>query len=259
MSDPLHAESIQRILQTKLYGRSIDVLASTISTSDDAKEAAHRGAVRGHVVVADTQRKGRGAHGHVWTSPAGTDLYLSIVEQLDVSPQALPALTLAVGLGVADTVDALTGQRSLVKWPNDVWLLEKKCAGILVESSSTGMTLGPVVIGIGLNVNRDRWDDDLAPIATSLRTAKDGCAFDRVQVLCELLARVERRVDQFTTHGAGPIVRDLNAKLALRGERVTVEGYGEGVLEGLTDDGAVRLSTSDGPRVAVTGTLRRAR
>jgi len=152
-------EGLASRLTTRVYGRSLEVLAETGSTNDDARTAAERGAPRGHVIVADAQRSGRGARGAVWSSPPGTDLYLSIVERLELAPRDVATLTLAVGLGVRDACATLLGAHGAapavtVKWPNDVRVGDRKCAGVLVESSSMGEQLGPIVIGIGLDVNR---------------------------------------------------------------------------------------------------------
>ena len=76
-------ERVQALLRTRRYGRSLRALDLSESTNDDARGDAAAGAPDGHVVLADGQRAGRGSHGRVWTSPGGTDLYLSIVA-LDV-------------------------------------------------------------------------------------------------------------------------------------------------------------------------------
>ena len=99
MSEPSDLARVASLLTTRLYGRSLEVLAETGSTNDDARAAAERGVPRGHVVVADAQRSGRGARGAVWVSPPGTDLYVSIVERLELAPREVATLTLAVGLG----------------------------------------------------------------------------------------------------------------------------------------------------------------
>ena len=159
----LDADAIGAALGTLAYGRSLDLRAQTRSTNDDARAAAEAGAPRGHVVVADTQSAGRGSRGRTWSSPAGVDLYLSIVERVPLPLSKIPPLTLAVGLGVADAVDALVGPGcARVKWPNDVRVGERKCAGILVETSSAGHKPGPIILGIGLGVNRTEWESELA-------------------------------------------------------------------------------------------------
>jgi BirA family biotin operon repressor/biotin-[acetyl-CoA-carboxylase] ligase len=244
-------------LATRVYGRSLEVRESTESTNDDARRAAAEGAPRGHLVVADAQTRGRGARGRTWSSPAGADLYVSIVERVPVPADRLAPLTLAVGLGVADAIArSAPPLEPRVKWPNDVWVAEKKCAGILVEASSTGGRIETLVIGIGLGVNRTEWDPELAPIATSLRAAR-GMPVDRADALAALLACVERWVDRFAAEGAAPVVEALEARLALRGERVRCDGA-EGVLLGVSASGAARIETATGVRELIAGTLRRA-
>ena len=246
------------LLHTEAYGRSFDFREETGSTNDDAKEAADQGALRGHVVLAESQTRGRGSRGRVWSSPPKTDLYLSIVEQSGLSPRIVPTLTLAVGLGVRDACAGLLGasKRVQVKWPNDVWVEGRKVAGILVEASSVGSTMGPIIIGIGLDVNRAEWSDELRPIATSLRdeAARD---WDRAEVLATLLQCVEARVDAHIARGPDVTVNALREHLAMVGERVRVDER-EGVLLGLNAEGALLLEV-DGRAVAVhAGTLRRA-
>src|SRR6185503_19101937 len=120
------------------------------------------------------QRRGRGSHGRSWASPSGGDLYLSIVARPQLPLAQLAPLTLAVGLGVADAADAVLGAAARaparVKWPNDVWLGGKKCAGILVETRS-GSAAPELIVGVGVNVNRVSFPDELAVTATSLRLA----------------------------------------------------------------------------------------
>ena len=255
--DDIRPEHIASLLSTERYGRSLDVLDATDSTNDDAMARALAGAPSGHVVVADQQRAGRGARGRVWASPAGSDLYVSIVERPDVEQAQLPPLTLAVGLGVADAVDRIlvgaNAPRGLVKWPNDVWLGARKCAGVLVEAVAATDRISAVVIGIGLNVNRTTWPPELAAIATSLRDA-GGAALDRGPALATLLDCVERWVDRFVAEGPAPIVDALDARLAFRNQRVRCEGI-EGSLVGIAASGAVRIATTGGVRELIAGTL----
>ena len=261
---------VQSLLATTRYGRSLEVLERTGSTNDDAKERASRGAVDGHTIVADAQDAGRGSRGRSWVSPPGEDLYVSIVARVPVALAQLPPLTLAVGLAVADTVDASLGAtRARVKWPNDVWVDERKIAGILIEGASTGHHLESVVIGIGLNVNRRAFPDGLDTPPTSLALsggAHDASQqsgeghlvrrIDRNQVLATLLGAVERWVDRFVAHGVDPIVNALDQRLALRNERVSCDGR-FGILTGVSRTGALRLRTDHGLEDLFSGRIER--
>lgn len=257
MSGTLAHERIAKGLRTARYGRSLRVLPITGSTNDDARADALGGADDGHVVVADRQSNGRGSQGRSWQSPAGQDLYLSIVARPRVAMQTLPTLTLAVGLGVAAAVDELLGAaRSRVKWPNDVWVDRKKVCGILVEASTVGAETSALIIGIGLNVNRVVFDAELAPLASSLKLASGRDQdLDREHALCTLLAHVEQAVDQWTAEGPDSVVPAVNARLALRGEQVTLDGQPATVVE-LAPSGAIRLRQPDGSVVErVSGRL----
>jgi len=257
----LDAARVQALLETSRIGRSLRIVESTDSTNDDARRDADAGAPDGHVVVADSQRSGRGSHGRVWVSPAGQDLYLSIVARPPLQLAQLSPLTLAAGLGVADAVEkVLTGSaareiESRVKWPNDVRIRGKKCAGILVEASSVGTELGAVVIGIGLNINRLSWPDELRPTATSLlASCPEAGRFDRTRVLAALLSALEHWVDQFIAEGGAPIALALETRLAMRGERVRCGGI-VGTLVGVAPTGAVRIATESGVKELIAGQL----
>jgi BirA family biotin operon repressor/biotin-[acetyl-CoA-carboxylase] ligase len=254
----LAPERIAALLQTARYGRSLRVVALTDSTNDDALGDAAAGAVDGHVVVADAQRSGRGSHGRQWTSPAGTDLYLSIVAQPQLPPAQLPTLTLAVGLGVAEAVDELlvAGEAARevraaqVKWPNDVWLRGRKCAGVLVEARSS---LPQVVIGIGLNVNRTEFPPELSALASSLRLEQpERVPVDRARALAVLLLAIERAVDRLVAQGPDALMLELGSRLALRGTRVRC-GDRVGHIVGVAPSGALRLATDHGVVELVAG------
>ncbi|HJL19016.1 MAG TPA: biotin--[acetyl-CoA-carboxylase] ligase [Sandaracinaceae bacterium LLY-WYZ-13_1] len=245
-------------LSTERYGRSIEVVGETGSTNDDARAAAERGVPDGHVVVADRQVAGRGAHGRPWDSPGGSDLYLSIVARVPLEPARLPPLTLAVGLGVARALEAVVpAARVEQKWPNDVLMDGRKVSGVLVETVSSGTRVQSAILGIGVNVNRARFAPALEAHATSLRLAS-GARHDRARVLAGLLACVERQVDAFVRMGPRAVLGGVEARLAWRDRRVRC-GDVEGVLAGLRDDGALRVRGDDGVEHAlVAGTLRRA-
>ena len=241
-------------LRTRMLGRSLEIKAATGSTMDDARlVATHR--PEGFVTVADHQAEGRGSHGRIWESPAGTDLYFSVLLRPPVALASLGALTLAMGVGVAEAADALLGRSvARVKWPNDVWLSGgAKCAGILVESRASGAIADFVVVGVGLNVNRRSFPEGLAAGATSL-SIESGMPFDRAEVLAEILASLERWYDRFVERGAAPIVQAVEARLAMRGRRVRCGGV-EGRLEGLSPEGGLRIADDRGERVVMAGRL----
>ena len=246
---------IGQALCTARYGHSLRVLHETDSTNDEARADAEAGAPRGYLVLADRQRRGRGSQGRAWSSPPGSDLYFSIVERFAMQSARLPALTLAVGVGVAEAVAALAGERhrSLVKWPNDVWLGGRKCAGILVEASANPAEAQTVIIGIGLNLNRLSWSPEIRQSATSLRQIT-GQVYDRAEALARTLQAVEGWVDRFIAEGAPPVVEALRERLALRGRPVSC-GEVSGTLLEVADSGALLIETESGLKSVSFGTL----
>jgi BirA family biotin operon repressor/biotin-[acetyl-CoA-carboxylase] ligase len=262
--DDLHVESLQALLQSARFGRSLEIRERTDSTNDDARAAASAGCADGHVVLADAQSRGRGSRGRSWDSPPGTDLYLSIVARLDVPLSQLAPLTLAVGLGVAECVEELlagpaahgpgAGARAEIKWPNDVWVRGQKIAGILVEGASLGQTQLPLVIGIGLNVNRQEFPAGLDTPATSLRREL-GSEITRGVALALLLARVEASVDRFAAGGLSEIAAEVDQRLCLRGQRAQCDGVA-GIVRGVGANGALRFEVDGQLRELVSGTLR---
>lgn len=254
----LDRDHVQRSLVTERYGRVLTVVAETESTNNDATIALSNGAPSGVTIVANHQTRGRGSRGRTWASPPGTDLYLSIVDRPKLAPGVLPTLTLSVGLAVADTIDAFVRapERVAIKWPNDVWIDGLKCSGILVEAIACGAAIDGVVIGIGLNVNRTEFPDELRSIATSLRLATQQ-PIDRAEVLSTLLLNVERRVDHLVERGPEPMIRAVNERLALRGHRVRCDDT-EGTLVGIAPTGALQLEATSGVVDILAGTLTRA-
>ena len=252
----LSVEGVQAALHTAVFGRSLELLASAASTNDEARRAAGAGCPDGHVVVADTQTHGRGSRGRTWSSPPGSDLYFSAVARLSLPTASVPPLTLVVGLAVAEALDAFlpASRRALVKWPNDLWVDERKLVGILVESASVGDHLEPVVIGIGINVNRRDFPSELEHPANSLALAL-GHPVERAQVLAAVLNQLEKRLDQFAKLGPGEAVAAINQRLALRGQRARC-GEFVGEVAGVASSGVLMLRTDAGVVECTSGTLR---
>lgn len=245
----LRREALEKKLSTRRYGRSMEVHETVDSTMDLAQEACRRGAADGHIVWADAQRSGRGTRGRAWLSPPGEDLYLSLVARPGLTLAELPPITLAAGLAVADAIATIGDYETdavRIKWPNDVWIARKKCAGILVESSSVGESPEAVIIGIGINVNRRFIDEEIAASATSMSLSSAGMRrFDRVALLASLLDRLESWIDVLATRGTSTIAGALEPRLALLGEPARVDTR-DGVVRGVDAQGALLFETQYG-------------
>lgn len=228
---------------------------TTGSTMTEAARLAAEGCPSGSVVGAEEQTAGQGRLGRSWYSEKGTGLYVSIVLRLPLEPAGLPVLTLALGLAAAEAITRAAGTACDLRWPNDVLVAGKKCAGILVQ-----LLEGAVVAGIGINVNQTRFPAELEPVATSLRLAT-GREQSREALLIELLAAVDSFLNILLEEGSDAILRLFTqASSYARDRRVVVELEDRtvtGVTEGLDPSGFLILRQDDGTRtVIVAGGVR---
>jgi BirA family biotin operon repressor/biotin-[acetyl-CoA-carboxylase] ligase len=232
----------------------VGVAAETASTNDDAKRAAAAGAPHGAAFVADRQTAGRGRADHLWHSPPGENVYLSMVLRLGVPPPRLAALPLAVGIAVARVVDAALGaERAAIKWPNDVYVDGRKIAGILVESTTRGAEPPVAIAGVGLNVLARSFPEGFAVPATSIVLA--GGRGDRERVAAELLHGLRGAAELFGREGLGPFRDELGRRDFLRGREIEAPSV-EGVGCGIDDDGALLVRDQAGAvRAVVAGAV----
>jgi BirA family biotin operon repressor/biotin-[acetyl-CoA-carboxylase] ligase len=225
------------------------VLAETGSTNDDARAWAVEGARDRSVVVADTQARGRGRHGRVWSSPPGASLAMSIVLRPDLPPARLPTLALVAGLAVRRAI-ALRAPRARVKWPNDVVIATPdgllKIAGVLVEGALSGAGVEHVIVGVGVNVARASFPPELEDRATSLAMlGASGGMLDRGALVIDVIEALD---DELARHLRDPdaLAPRLAEHDALRGARVSIEGGGTGTADGIAPDGRLRVRAPDG-------------
>jgi BirA family biotin operon repressor/biotin-[acetyl-CoA-carboxylase] ligase len=237
------------------------------STNQELKSEA-AAALAGTLVVTDDQTEGRGRLGRSWLSNPGEDLTFSVLQRPSMSAAEASLLSLAAALATAEVLEALPGleSRVWVKWPNDVYIDEKKVCGILLESSLDGARLEWVVAGIGLNVNsdpvatleelepaeREAWRG--RPRPTSLR-AELGRAVGRGWLLAELLARLSVRWGETAP---ADLLTHLRARDALLGRWVKVlAGPPDGALVvagkamGIGPQGELLVKDSEGSTVPV--------
>lgn len=153
-SHVLSAENIRRNLNQVAQGVAIEVQDQVSSTNTVLKELAEKGGREGMVVIAEHQDQGKGRLGRSFFSPKGLGLYMSLLLRPDFPAEESLAITTAASVAVAEAIDKLTGERSRIKWVNDVYLHGRKVCGILTEASldfESGK-LNYAVLGIGVNI-----------------------------------------------------------------------------------------------------------
>ena len=159
----------------------------------------------------------------------------------------LPSLIMLSSLAVIHGIEAVTGLRSQVKWPNDVLVNDRKVCGILIESSVRGNVVDYALIGIGVNVNIRLSDfPEIQSMATSL-SAELGRDVSRLRVVRQLLVEVERLY--LALQAGGSIYEEWRDSLVTLGRRVRVksgETVYKGIAESVARDGSLLLRHSDG-------------
>ncbi len=245
----LNLERVEERLSTRAIARRIIYLASTTSTQDIARREAEGGAVHGTAVIAEEQTAGRGRLGRSWVSPAGKNIYVTLLLRPELA--RLRVLGMTAPLAVAHAVESVTGLAATLKWPNDVLLSGRKLAGVLIDSELSGNAVKYALLGIGVNVNFDIPEgSEIASIATSLKR-EVGREVSREDVLAALLNEFE----QLYLQTPADAIRDAwRQRLETLGREVTVTFRGavhEGVAEDIGADGSLLLRRADGSRLVI--------
>jgi len=227
-----------------LFGAGIWWHREIGSTNDAALMMAERGAAEGTVVGADLQTAGRGRQGRVWSSPPGTGLYVSVV--LRPAFRAVPLVTIAAGVAIAEGIREASGLTAALKWPNDVYFTGHKVAGILAEAGAGDRGLTHVVLGFGINVSQAAFSPEIAMRATSLEREL-GRPVDRGLVLACCLAALASRYEQLANDPQSVLQqwRIYAAPMLQRPVTCTVsQRTVDGVAEDIDDQGALLVRTS---------------
>lgn len=166
------------------------------STNTEIARLAAVGATHGTVVVSDAQTAGKGRRGRGWESPAGENIYMSILLRPDCVPDKAPMLTLVMAYSVAQALKKWGFLDVQIKWPNDLILSGKKICGILTEMRLKGMEIDYVVVGVGINVNTNEFPKEIKDTATSLYM-ESGRVIDRENMIESVVSYFDKSYGQF--------------------------------------------------------------
>lgn len=211
------------------FGRPRRHYRRTDSTNARARELAQAGAPSGTIVTAAEQSAGRGRRGRAWSAPAGKALLCSaILTPLERRHGLLP---LAVPLAVCEAIESVAPVECRLKWPNDVWIEERKVSGVLIESRPPHWA----VIGVGVNVAIDEHEfpAELRWPATSVGR---GAGVERV------LAALNKALELWAPAPAERVLESFRRRDVLAGRAVSWEGGPAGAASGRgTADGIDEL------------------
>jgi BirA family transcriptional regulator, biotin operon repressor / biotin---[acetyl-CoA-carboxylase] ligase len=252
--DILTPDLLRKRLKGNLFGKRVLHFFQTDSTNRVAMELGYAGEPEGTVVMAEAQTAGRGRSGRTWHSERGTGLYFTVLLRPRLSPAQAPLLTMLAGISAHAAVQALTGLVPELKWPNDLLLNGKKFGGILTEMHAEPNAVRFVIVGIGINVNQEKFPAELSAIATSLRRESGRLTY-RLELLARLLSQFESDYNRFLREGPGFVVERFQSVSSFaQGRRVRVQTGTEwyaGTTAGLSPEGLLLVARDDGPLMTV--------
>lgn len=226
-----------------MFGHSFRYHDEIESTNLEARALAVKGAPEGTVVVAEAQSAGRGRLGRRWTSPAGKGLLFSVILRPPLPMSEAPLLTIVAAAAAAEAIEKHVPAQVAIKWPNDLFIGDRKVGGILMEVSGEQDDVDWVVVGIGLNVNTEYSELPVAlrRTATSLKMAS-GDVIDRSEVLAALLLSLEAQYKAALRGGFETALTAFRERDYLLSRTISVEtrqGPVTGAAAGIDDRGAL--------------------
>jgi BirA family transcriptional regulator, biotin operon repressor / biotin---[acetyl-CoA-carboxylase] ligase len=252
--DILTADMLRQRLKGSLFGKRIYHFFKVDSTNRVALELGHAGEPEGAVILGEEQTGGRGRAGRGWHSERAAGIYVTLLLRPNLAPVQAPLLTMMAGLSAHAAIQAQTALTVDLKWPNDLLIAGKKVGGILTEMHAEPGQIRFVIVGIGLNVNQEKFPADLAGSATSLRVAS-GRPQSRLELLVRLLREFERDYNNFLSEGpAGVIGRFTSVSSYAQGKRVRVSNGKEsfmGTTAGLGPEGLLQVKRDNGQVMTV--------
>ncbi|MDT9587709.1 MAG: bifunctional biotin--[acetyl-CoA-carboxylase] ligase/biotin operon repressor BirA [Candidatus Arsenophonus melophagi] len=197
----------------------------------------------GDVCIAEYQTFGRGRRGRYWVSPFGCNINLSLYWHLHRGPTTAIGLSLVVGIVIAETLNKIIGNNIKLKWPNDLYLNEKKIAGILIEMISSPGNTAHIVIGIGLNVSMS-CNDIKKSNQEWTNLEQDGVSIERNIIASQIILALRHELVQFEKYGFIPFIKRwlvldnfLHKKVKLHiGNQIEI-----GIVKGINEYGAILL------------------
>lgn len=203
LSAPIQLLDEQAILSRIKQG-NVSVIPVIDSTNQYLLERMHE-LQSGAACIAEYQQAGRGRRGRQWFSPFGANLYMSMYWRLDQGPAAAMGLSLVIGIIMAETLHALGANDVRVKWPNDIYLNDRKLAGILVELTGKTGDAAHIVMGAGINLAM-RSADALQINQGWINLQEAGVTVNRNELAASLINSLRDALPVFEQEGLAPFV-----------------------------------------------------
>ena len=247
--DRLLPKLIHQNLKTERVGKRIEYYESIDSTNAAAKDLALKGAPEGTVVVAEHQTKGKGRLKRSWLSLPGENILFSVIFYPQISTDRVFRLTMLASIAAVKAVRRICKVDAKIKWPNDLYINEKKVCGVLTEFSADFDSVHYTVVGIGLNVNFEiSKNSEIENIATSLME-ECGEKISRLSVFTALLEELDLLYKSFVKTGGEGLEKEWNKYSMVVGRKIKIiSGKDEkiGIAKGINKYGHLILLNDNG-------------
>ncbi|MBC5763665.1 biotin--[acetyl-CoA-carboxylase] ligase [Ramlibacter albus] len=233
-------------MKLRLPGCAVEVVDEIDSTNSELMRRARAGRTGRVLLVAREQTAGRGRLGRGWVSRAGESLTFSL--GLKLAPADWSGLSLAVGVSLAESLHPQVG----LKWPNDLWVADRKLGGILVETASFGEGAAAgryAVVGVGINI-APRPETGLSTPPAALQDLDPAVTADTA--LQRLGAPLLAALEAFEAYGFTPFQARFNARDVLRDREVQLSDGTAGTAHGVSEAGALLVHTAAGMRTVTS-------
>jgi BirA family biotin operon repressor/biotin-[acetyl-CoA-carboxylase] ligase len=241
---------IARRLGESEFANNVIIVASLPSTNALARELGSKGALSGTLVLAEEQTAGRGRLGRRWLSPAKSNLLFSLLLRPGLRPEQAFVLTMTLAVAGAEAIGRSTGVSCLIKWPNDLFVRDRKLAGILTELSVRAGKMEYAVVGLGLNVHWHPEDQPECPGRTTSILKETGRPVSRNELLIQILSRFEDYYRELLSGTVDPLYHNWNRLSLLTGREVELDAGDEETIRGnvlrIDRDGALVIEDRQG-------------
>jgi BirA family biotin operon repressor/biotin-[acetyl-CoA-carboxylase] ligase len=252
----LKPEILKQQLDGKFIGHQLYYYEEIGSTNDEAFRLGSAGAPEGTALIANSQSAGKGRMQRVWYSPAGSNIYTSIILRPQIEPARAPQISILAGVAVADILESYCPDRIKLKWPNDVLINGKKVCGILSQMKTIVSEVDFIILGIGINVNisYNEFPKEICNIATSL-AIETGREISRQELIIRLYENLAKWYKQLLGDGFGRIKEKWLSISPMIGQTVQVmfqEEAVSGKAIGLDEDGSLILLAAGNKKLKVS-------
>ena len=219
------------------------------STNLEAKRRAEEGAPEGLLIVADKQVAGRGRRGRSWESPAGANIFMTLLLRPSYSADCVSMVTLVMALSVAQAIEEVSKLPVRIKWPNDIVVNKKKVVGILTELTMEADYVQYMVSGVGINVNQTSFPEEISATASSLYLEK-GQKVNRALLVQKSMEHFDENYEIFCrTDDMTGLIGLYNTLLVNKEVTVRVldpRGEYEVIAHGINEKGELIVEKEDG-------------